>query len=618
VNLKKCSDYNGFRGWPQSDIPHKAAKNTEALFFSVISVPLCGIIKKNPTQSRKEHGPGTRGLEEQKRMPTKLLIIGGVAGGATAAARARRIDEHAEIILFERGEYISFANCGLPYHIGGTIENRDDLLVTTPDDFRERYNIDIRIFSEVIAIDRKKRQIEVRNLKTGDVYRKSYDKLILSPGAEPIRPPLAGIELENIFTLRNIPDTDRIKAYADTEKPESAVIVGGGFIGLEVAENLVQRGIETIIVEMLDQVMPPLDYEMAAFVHEHLKEKGVVCELENGVKSFSKKDERITVSTTRGKDIQCDMVILSVGVRPENKLAREAGLEIGERGGIRTNAAMRTCDPNIYAVGDAVEVRDFVTGLPGMTALAGPANKQGRIAADNAMGRSSVFRGTLGTWVAKVFDLAVASTGASEKMLRQNNIPCLVSYTHSSSHASYYPGAETVAIKLIFSPGAGRILGAQVIGADGADKRIDILATAIRGAMTVYDLEELELAYAPPYGSAKDPVNIAGFVAANMLRGDLESISWEEMGDLKADSTVLIDLRLREEIEELGGIGDAWHIPLNELRKKLPELDKDKTCILYCAVGLRGYIGHRILIQNGFQSKNLNGGYRTYSLARKG
>ena len=463
-------------------------------------------------------------------MATKLLIVGGVAGGATAAARARRLDEHAEIILFERGEHISFANCGLPYYIGEFIAKREDLLVTTIEEFRDRYNIDVRIFSEVITINTKNKQVEVKNIKTGETYKESYDKIILSPGAEPVKPPFKGIELDNIFNLRTIPDSEHIKAQIDTKRITSAVVVGGGFIGLEMVENLVHRGVKTTVIEMLDQVMAPLDYEMAAILHAHLREQGIMCELDNGVTSFSKKKDRILVMTNKGHSIECDIVIVAVGVKPENRLAREAGLEIGTRGGIKVDATMRTSDPDIYAVGDAVEVKDFVTGLPTMTALAGPANKQGRIAADNALGRKSMFRGTLGSTVVKVFDLTVASTGTNEKVLKRNNIPYLVSYTHSGSHASYYPGAVMMAMKLIFSPSSGKILGAQIIGRDGVDKRIDILATAIHGAMTVYDLEELELAYAPPYSSAKDPVNIAGFVATNMLKGDIETINWDELG----------------------------------------------------------------------------------------
>ncbi len=550
-------------------------------------------------------------------MTVKLLIIGGVAGGATAAARARRLDEFTEIILFERGEYISFANCGLPYYIGNVIKNRDDLLVTTAEAFKARYNIDIRIFTEVIGIDRLHKRVKVKDVMTGRVYEETYDKIILSPGAEPVKPPIKGIDLENIFSLRNIPDSDRIKARVDADRPNSAVIVGGGFIGLEMAENLVIRGVKTTIVEMLDQLMAPLDYEMSVMVRDHLEQKGVSCYLEEGVAGFSEKEGLIIVHTEKNRNIECDLVILSIGVRPENRLARDAGLAIGNRGGIKVNAAMRTSDSDIYAVGDAVEIKDFISGLPTMTALAGPANKQGRIAADNALGGKSVFKGTIGTAVVKLFDLTVASTGASEKSLRQNNIPCMVSYTHSNSHASYYPDAQMMAIKLIFSPSNGRILGAQIIGMEGVDKRIDVLATAIRGSMTVFDLEELELAYAPPYSSAKDPVNIAGFTASNLLKGDVRNIYWSDIQGLDPEKDVLIDLRDKVELNDSGTIEGSLNIPLNELRKRLPELDKEKNYILFCAVGLRGYLGHRILDQNGFKSRNLSGGYKTYMMGRE-
>jgi len=387
-------------------------------------------------------------------MSHKLLIIGGVAGGATAAARARRLDEKADIILFERGEYVSFANCGLPYYIGQVIEKRESLLVTTAKAFKARYNIDIRPFSEVLEINRKDNQITVKDVKTGNTYQEKYDKIILSPGAEPLRPPLEGINLENIYSLRSIPDSDLIKAHIDEKKPESAVIVGGGFIGLEMAENLVHRGIKVTIVEMLDQVMAPVDYEMASIVHAHLKEKGVSLYLGEGVKSFSKQGSKIKITTGGGAEIECNMVMLSIGIRPENILAKEAGLEIGKRGGIIVDSTMRTSDPNIFAVGDAAEIKDFISGAPAMTALAGPANKQGRIAADNAMGRSTAFRGTLGTAVAKVFDLTVATTGKNEKTLKQNNTPYIASYTHSTSHAGYYPDSQMMALKLIFSPGS--------------------------------------------------------------------------------------------------------------------------------------------------------------------
>ncbi|MBW1846425.1 MAG: FAD-dependent oxidoreductase [Deltaproteobacteria bacterium] len=545
-------------------------------------------------------------------MSVKLLIIGGVAGGATAAARARRLDEDAEIILFERGEHISFANCGLPYFIGHVIKRRDALFVTTPEEFSIRYNVDVRTFNEVLNIDPDNKLIEVKDLKTGHIYTETYDKIILSPGAEPLRPPIEGVNMENIFNLRNIPDSDRIKDFVDSAKPKSAVIVGGGFIGLEMAENLVHRGLKTTVIEMLDQVMAPLDYEMAAIVHTHLKQKGVICELNNGVKAFARQNGHIVVSTQRGVDFNCDVVILSIGIKPESILAKKADLEIGTRGGIKVDAFMKTSDPDIYAVGDAVEVNDFVTALPTMTALAGPANKQGRIAADNVFGRKTKFIGTLGTAVVKIFDMTVASTGANEKLLIREQIPYLSSFTQSGSHASYYPGAQPIDIKLLFSPDSGKVLGAQMIGRQGVDKRIDVIATAIRGSMTVFDLEELELAYAPPYSSAKDPVNIAGFVAANIIKKDMSIIHWTELEKADDKNIVVIDLRTAKEIKEEGTIEEAVNIPVDDLRDKLDELDKSKSYYLFCAVGFRGYLAHRILEQNGFTSKNISGGYDIY------
>jgi CoA-disulfide reductase len=550
-------------------------------------------------------------------MGIKLVIVGGVAGGATAAARARRVSEDAEIVVFERGEYISFANCGLPYYIGNVIKRRAYLLLATPREFKQRYNIDVRIFSEVIGLNAKEKIVEIKNAVTGEKYRESYDKLILSPGAEPIKPPLEGIELENIFHLRNIPDSDRIKKIVDERNPRRAVVVGGGFIGLEMAENLTERGVKTTIVEMLDQVMPSLDYEMATLIHDHLEAKNVELELENGVKSFSKAGDQILVTTQKGREIECDLVLLSVGIRPENTLAKQADLKIGPTGGIAVDDTMRTSDPNIYAVGDAVEVRDIVTGFPTLTALAGPANKQARIAADNALGRKTIFTGTLGTSVVKVFDMVLASTGANEKFLKKHNIPYLVSYTHSGSHAGYYPGATNTSIKILFSPGTGKVLGAQIVGRKGVDKRIDVLATAIRAKMTVFDLEELELAYAPPYSSAKDPINICGFVAANILKGDMEIAHWKELEALQKNGAILIDLRTRFELKHMGKIEGALHIPIDELRNRLSELDKQTTYIMFCSVGFRAYLGHRILVQNGFTSRNLSGGFLTYTMANK-
>jgi NADPH-dependent 2,4-dienoyl-CoA reductase/sulfur reductase-like enzyme/rhodanese-related sulfurtransferase len=545
----------------------------------------------------------------------KLLIIGGVAGGATAAARARRLNEQAEIIVFERGEFISFANCGLPYYIGTSIQNRDDLMVTTPADFRNRYRIDVRTFSEVLAIDRKNKKVEVKNLRDRTVYQESYDKILLSPGASPIRPPIEGVNLNHIFSLRNIPDMDAIKAFVDREKPSSAVVVGGGFIGLEMAENLVHRGVGTTIVEMLDQVMAPLDREMAAIVHGFLKEGGVALSLGNAVTAFTQDGKQIRVLTKNGTELMADLVILSIGVSPENLLARQAGLKTGEYGGITVDETMCTSDPDIYAVGDAVETLDFISQAPAIIPLAGPANKQARIAAGNIMGRKATYPGALGTAVVKIFDKTVASTGQSEKKLRKLNIPYKKSYTFSGSHASYYPGAETMAVKLLFSPGTGRILGAQVIGGKGVDKRIDVLATAIHADMTVFHLETLELAYAPPYSSAKDPINVAGFVASNMLKKDMEVIHWHELKALDKQENILIDLRTIEEIQEEGTIEGALPIPVDELRGRLTELDREKTYILFCAIGLRGYVAYRILKQNGFRAKNLSGGYSLFSYA---
>lgn len=543
---------------------------------------------------------------------TKILIVGGVAGGATAAARARRIDEKAQIILFEQGEYISFANCGLPYYLGGIIKDRDDLLVTEAKSFADRYRIDVRIFNEVISIDRAEKKISVRDTINNRSYLESYDKLILSPGAEPITLPLEGVNSGRIFNLRNIPDSDRIKAFVDHQSPTSAVIVGGGFIGLEMAENLAIRGIKITIVEMLNQLMSPLDFEMASMVQNHLNEKGVICKLGRKVTSFSEKKNLLMTTLDNGDTIESDLVILSAGIQPKNRLAINAGLEIGKRGGIRVNSAMQTSDPDIFAIGDAIEITDLVTGLPTMTALAGPANKQARIAADNALGRESTFKGTIGTAIVKIFDLSVASTGANEKILKKHNIPYIVSYTHNGSHASYYPNATTMAIKLIFSPEQGRILGGQIVGIDGVDKRIDVLATAIHASMTVFDLEELELAYAPPYSSAKDPINVAGFVASNMLKGDIKTINWRDIDGHSGDGKVIIDLRNKEELDETGFLEGSVHLPLNELRDRLDELKKDKEYLVYCAVGMRGYLAHRILFQNGFKSRNLSGGIRTY------
>lgn len=543
------------------------------------------------------------------------LIIGGVAGGATVAARLRRMDEKANIILFERGKYVSYANCGLPYYIGDTINNREKLFVQTAKGFTDRFRIDIRTEQEVTAIRPDKKEVEIKNLSTGETYTETYDKLVLSPGAEPLRPGIEGIGSKKIFTLRNVPDTDTIKNYVNTENPKRAIVVGGGFIGLEMAENLHDLGIQVDVVEMANQVMAPLDFSMAAIVHRQLTDKGVGLHLEDGVSRFEEKDGGVTVHLRSGKQIATDMVLLSIGVRPETKLAKDAGLAIGERGGITVNDYMQTSDANIYALGDAVEVRHLVTEQPALIPLAGPANKQGRIVADNIVfGNKEKYPGSIGTSIAKVFDLTVAAAGANAKLLQRNNIPYISSYTHGASHAGYYPGAVPLSIKILFAPENGKLLGAQIVGFNGVDKRIEMLAQVIQRGGTVHDLAELEHAYAPPYSSAKDPVNMAGFVAENILNKKSRIIQWRELAELPAD-TIRIDVRTHDEYK-LGTIPGFINIPVDELREHLDELPKEKPIVVTCAVGLRGYLAYRILVQNGFKHvRNLSGGYKTWSVA---
>ena len=543
------------------------------------------------------------------------LIIGGVAGGATVAARLRRMDEKANIILFERGKYVSYANCGLPYYIGDTINNREKLFVQTAKGFTDRFRIDIRTEQEVTAIRPDKKEVEIKNLSTGETYTETYDKLVLSPGAEPLRPGIEGIGSKKIFTLRNVPDTDTIKNYVNTENPKRAIVVGGGFIGLEMAENLYDLGIQVDVVEMANQVMAPLDFSMAAIVHRQLTDKGVGLHLEDGVSRFEEKDGGVTVHLRSGKQIATDMVLLSIGVRPETKLAKDAGLAIGERGGIAVNDYMQTSDADIYALGDAVEVRHLVTGQPALIPLAGPANKQGRIVADNIVfGNKKKYPGSIGTSIAKVFDLTVAAAGANAKLLQQNNIPYISSYTHGASHAGYYPGAVPLSIKILFAPENGKLLGAQIVGFNGVDKRIEMLAQVIQRGGTVHDLAELEHAYAPLYSSAKDPVNMAGFVAENILNKKSQIIQWRELAELPAD-TIRIDVRTHDEYK-LGTIPGFINIPVDELREHLDELPKEKPIVVTCAVGLRGYLAYRILVQNGFKHvRNLSGGYKTWSVA---
>ncbi|MGG4095089.1 CoA-disulfide reductase [Paenibacillus lautus] len=548
-------------------------------------------------------------------MSKKIVIVGGVAGGASAAARLRRLDESSTIILVERGEYISFANCGLPYYIGETIQDRNKLMVQTVPGLSSRYQLDIRNLSEVTSIQRDEKMVTIKNLKTGETYTESYDYLILSPGAKPIVPDIPGLsESRNVFTLRNIPDTDRIKQFVDNDNPKEAVVVGGGFIGLEMAENLADRGIQVTVIEMANQVMAPLDYEMAAIVHSHLKEKGVRLILEDGVRAFHDGGQRIELSS--GKQIRTDMILLSIGVRPENVLAVDAALPVNDRGGIQVNEYLQTADPNIYAIGDAIEVRDFILQSPTIIPLAGPANRQGRLVADHIYGKNNRYKGTLGSSIAKIFDLTVAATGANEKRLKQMNAPYQAIHIHPSSHAGYYPGAYSISLKLLFHPETGQIYGAQAVGADGVDKRIDVIATAIKGNLSVWDLTELELSYAPPYSSAKDPVNYAGYVASNMLDGLVEAVQWDEIDDLVRKGATLIDVREPKE-RDAGYIEGSINIPLNDLRNRLKELPENETLYVTCQVGLRGYLAARILAEHGFSVKNLDGGWKTYAAVYK-
>lgn len=549
-------------------------------------------------------------------MSNKVIIVGGVAGGASTAARLRRLDEDAEIVIFEKGDYISFANCGLPYHIGEIIEERSKLLVQTPESMESRFDISVQVKKEVISIDRENKEVTVKDLENENTFKETYDYLVLSPGAEPFRPPIDGVDNDNVFTLRNIPDTDRIKGFVDNKKPEKAVVIGGGYIGLEMAHNLAERGIEVSLVEMLDQVLNPIDYEMASMVHNHLRSKGIKLFLGDGVNSINKRNEKSYVILQSGKQIDTDLIIMSIGVRPSVKLADEADLEIGTTGGIKVNEYLQTNDEYIYAIGDAVEVQDFVSEKPAVIPLAGPANKQGRIAAGNIVGKKEKYKFTQGTAIAKVFDMTVATTGNNEKQLKKSEIRYQVSYTNSNNHAGYYPGARPMFIKIIFTSDTGRLLGAQIVGYEGTDKRIDVFATAIRHGLTVFDLQKLELAYAPPYGSAKDPVNMAGYAAGNILKGIVEPLQWNEIDRLDTSTTILLDVREPVEVG-FGKIDNSINIPLNTLRDRLEELDKDKEIAVYCAVGLRGYIACRILTGNGIKNvKNLAGGYKLYSAVK--
>ncbi len=548
-------------------------------------------------------------------MVKKVVIVGGVAGGASTAARLRRLDEQVEIVLLEKGDAISYANCGLPYYIGGIITDRDDLFVQTPEGMKKRFNIDVRVNHEVLRIDPAKHELFIKDLQQGNTYVESYDQLVLSPGSKPIVPKAPGVDLPKVFTLRNIPDTDRIKQYLTDNNVTSAVVVGGGFIGLEMAENLSDLNIKVSLIEMAPQVLNNLDYEMAAMVHQELRGKKVDLILGNGLAAINQNDEALEVVLSGGQKILVDMVIMAVGVKPETKLAAEAGLTIGATGAIQVNPKMQTSDPNIYAVGDAVEIQEIISGKPGWLPLAGPANRQGRLLADILAGRDENYHGAQGTSIVKVFNLATGSTGLNEKALKKWSIPYLTSITHPNSHAAYYPGASPLTIKLLFAPESGQLYGAQVVGYEGVDKRLDVLATAIRFRKTVFNLMDLELAYAPPFSSAKDPVNIAGYTAANIINQDVDAMSWDQLESHPHS----FYLDVREPIEvELGTLPGAVNIPLHELRGRLGELPKDKEIIVTCQVGLRAYIASRILLQNGFTKvKNLSGGYKTYHIARQ-
>jgi len=539
-------------------------------------------------------------------MSKRVLIVGGVAGGASAATRLRRLDEHAEIIMFERGDYISFANCGLPYYIGGTIKKRDDLLVQTVEAMKSRFNIDVRIRSEVINVDTDNKKVTVKSSSKG-IYEQEYDCLILSPGAKAIRPDIPGINSEKIFTLRNIPDTDAIKEFIDKKAVDSAVVVGGGFIGVEMAENLKSKGLNVTVVEAASHVLAPFDSDIVVTIEKELVKKGVDLVLGDGVKAFTDTKNRINVILNSGKTLAADIVILSIGVIPDTEFLKDSGIKLGPRGHIIVNEKMQTNIESVYAVGDAVEVTDFVTGLKTAVPLAGPANKQGRIAADNISGLNSVYKGTQGTSIVKVFGLTAAVTGANEKALKRAEIDYKKIIIHPVSHASYYPGALPMTLKLIFGDD-GKILGAQCVGYKGVDKRIDVIASAIRFNGTVYDLAELELSYAPPYSSAKDPVNMAGFVAQNVLAGKSNMITWDEVSKLNKDDYILLDVRTEEEFIR-GHVNGAVNIPLDSLRERISELDKTKIIIAYCKVGIRGYIAERILEQKGFTVLNVTGGY---------
>lgn len=542
----------------------------------------------------------------------KVVIVGGVAGGATAAARLRRLDETAEIVVFERSGFVSYANCGLPYYIGGVIEDQEELTLQTPESFYERFRVQMKVHHEVTAIDRSAKTVTVRNLATGEVFQESYDKLLLAPGARPTQPALPGVGLDRLFTLRTVEDTLRIRRFVDTQHPKSVVLAGGGFIGLELAENLRERGLDVTIVQRPKQLMTPFDADMAALIHREVRAHGVRLALGHTVEGFAESEGGVQVLLKDEQPLQADMVILAIGVTPDSRLAAEAGLELGLKGSILVNDRMQTSDPDIYAVGDAVQVNHFVTGQPALIALAGPANKQGRIAADNMAGGDSRYKGSQGSSVLKIFDLTAAATGLNEAAARRAGPDVEAVVLSPMNHAGYYPGGRVMTMKVLFERRTGKLLGAQIVGSDGVDKRIDVLATAIRAGMTAADLTELDLAYAPPYSSAKDPVNMAGYMMENLLTGKVKQFRLDELATLPRDGSVtLLDTRTTSEYSR--GHADGFiNLPLDELRDRLSELDPAKPVYVMCQSGLRSYLACRILTQHGFTCYNFAGGYRFY------
>jgi len=543
----------------------------------------------------------------------KVVIVGGVAAGASTAARLRRMDENAEIIMFEKGEHISFANCGLPYYVGGVIQQRKKLLVQTPKSMYSRFNIDIRVMSEVTKINVAEKNVEIKNLLTEETYKETYDKLVLCPGASPKIPNIAGLQKNNVFMVRNVPDSDMIKEHIETKRPKKAVVIGAGYIGMEMAEMLKHSGLEVAVVEAAPQILGPLDPDMSAIVAKYVKQMGIELYTDRTVTSVEGEEQVEKVILSTGESIVADLVVLGMGVKPETRLAEEAGIALGETGAIEVDEYLRTSVPDIYAAGDAIQVKDFITGKNIHFPLAGPANRQGWLIANNICGKELKYKGAQGTSIIKVMDMVAATTGKNEKALKAEGIEYKVCHTHPASHATYYPGSTEMTVKLIFTPDEGKVLGAQIVGYDGVDKRIDVFATAIRAGMNVFDLQEIELAYAPPFSSAKDPVNMTAYVAGNIVNGAVEAICWEEVPARVAAGSFLLDVRTRAEYQA-GAVPGAYNVPLDEIRERMEEIPKDKEIMLYCRAGLRSYVGCRILVQNGYKIKNISGGYLSYEV----